>query len=208
MTSIKTTFFSPPPHPSITNQTKPTPTPNQNPHPYPHPSPCHPSSVPASVVVNSQPNQCDATCARPSISRSATRYELITKVTTSNVLHGSGLTPPSVTSVAKETEAQLTLGLPIISIQGRMIPCFSLRIVPVTPVEGTTPDEPPPASSGGGSQLKKPQPQSTPAVRKMRSRETHLPPRLGEWPHLALADRMVGHQNQSSLTEGMATHQN
>jgi hypothetical protein len=110
--------------------------------------------------------------------------------------------------VAKENEAHPILGLPIMSTLVNLIHCSSQLIDPAILQSEIKLDEPPPAVSGGGAKLKTLSRQSTPAVHDTRSRETHLPPRLGEWQHLALADRMVDHQNQSNLIEGTATHQN
>ena len=147
------------------------------------------------------------TYAKPNTSPNATRYEPTTKATTRPEQLGYEPTQQLVTSVAKENEAHLILGLLITSTQANPIPSCSQLIAHATQVEETR-REPPPAVSGGGAKLKTLLRQSTPAVHDTRGRETHLPPRLGEWQHLALADRMVGHQNQSSLIEGTATHQN
>ena len=119
---------------------------------------------------------------RLSTNQNATRYAPTTKAITSNVLHGFEPTPQSVTSVAKENEDRLTLGLLITSIQEKQTPYSSLRIVHAIRREATALDEPPSASSGGGVKLGDLGVQSTPAVRKMRMVGGGVVAILVAWP--------------------------
>ena len=76
--------------------------------------------------------------------------------------------------MAKAIADHSILGRLIISILGRVTHYSLVRIAVATQVVATELDEPPPASSGGGVKLENSKRQSTPAVRKMRTRETRV----------------------------------